>query len=164
MPKRDLHDRLVRDCHDVAHEVFAAMYRGGSAELLSLDLTMGQFKAMVMITMYGPQAVGEVGRRLGLSEPAASLLVDRLEELALARREHDPRDGRRTLVTATPAAAELAARLREGREDHIVGWLGALDDAQLRGLTSGFRGLLRVAAEAEATGGAATSPKEAPRG
>src|SRR5450759_2499129 len=34
---------------------------------------MGQFKAMATVTMYGPQPVGELGRRLGLSELAASL-------------------------------------------------------------------------------------------
>ena len=89
---------------------------------------MGQFKAMVMLTTSGPQPVGELGRRLGISEPAASLLVDRLEERGLAARERDPQDRRRTMVTATPAAEELAGRLREGREDHILAWLGALTD------------------------------------
>ena len=76
--------------------MFAALNRSAGPELLSLDLTMGQFKAMVMVTMYGPQPVGELGRRLGLSEPAASLLADRLVELGLAVRERDPQDGRRT--------------------------------------------------------------------
>ncbi|HEY5182980.1 MAG TPA: MarR family transcriptional regulator, partial [Dermatophilaceae bacterium] len=100
--------------------MFATINRDAGPELLSLDLTMGQFKAMATVTMYGPQPVGELGRRLGLSEPAASLLVDKLVELGLAVRERDPQDGRRTLVTATPAAEELAARLREGREEHAL--------------------------------------------
>jgi len=127
--------------------VFAALNRNAGPELMSLDLTMGQFKAMVTLTTNGPQPVGELGRRLGLSEPAASLLVDKLAELDLAVRARDPQDGRRTLVTATPAAEELAARLREGREEHILAWLGALTDDELDGLTRGFRGLLRGAAQ-----------------
>lgn len=126
--------------------MFAALNRSAGPELLSLELTMGQFKAMATLTTNGPQPVGELGRRLGLSEPAASLLVDKLAELGLAVRERDPQDRRRTLVTATPAAEELAARLREGREGHILAWLGALTDAELDGLTRGFRGLLRIAA------------------
>ena len=129
----------------MAHEVFAAINRDAGPELLSLDLTMGQFKAMAMVTMYGPQPVGELGRRLGLSEPAASLLVDKLVELGLAVRERDPQDRRRTLVTATPAAEELAARLREGREEHTLRWLEALTEDELDALTRGYRGLLRVA-------------------
>jgi len=142
----------------VAHEVFATISRDAGPELLSLDLTMGQFKAMATVTMYGPQPVGELGRRLGLSEPAASLLVDKLVELGLAVRERDPQDGRRTLVTATPAAEELAACLREGREEHALRWLGALSDDELDALTRGYRGLLRVAAETAAQEAAATQP------
>jgi DNA-binding MarR family transcriptional regulator len=145
MPAR--RERRVAECQEAAHEVFAALNRSAGPELLSLDLTMGQFKAIAMVTMYGPQPVGELGRRLGLSEPAASLLADRLVELGLAVRERDPQDGRRSLVTATPAAEDLAGRLREGRQEHIHSWLGALTDDELDGLTGGFRGLLRVAVE-----------------
>jgi DNA-binding MarR family transcriptional regulator len=145
MPAR--RERRVAECQEAAHEVFAALNRSSGPELLSLDLTMGQFKAMAMVTMYGPQPVGELGRRLGLSEPAAILLADRLVELGLAVRERDPQDGRRSLVTATPAAESLAGRLREGRQEHILSWLGALSDDELDGLTRGFRGLLRVAVE-----------------
>lgn len=142
----------------MAHEVFATINRDAGPELLSLDLTMGQFKAMATVTMYGPQPVGELGRRLGLSEPAASLLVDKLVELGLAVRERDPQDGRRTLVTATPAAEELAARLREGREEHALRWLGALSDDELDALTRGYRSLLRVATETATQEAAATPP------
>jgi len=142
----DMRARLLADCHEAAHEVFAALNRSAGPELLSLDLTMGQFKAMATLTINGPQPVGELGRRLGISEPAASLLVDKLEELGLAVRERDPQDRRRTLVTASAAAEELAARLRQGREEHILAWLGALTDDELDGLTRGFRGLMRIAA------------------
>lgn len=136
--------------------MFAALNRSAGSELMSLELTMGQFKAMASLTTNGPQPVGELGRRLGLSEPAASLLVDKLEELGLAVRRRDPQDRRRTLVTATPAAEELAARLREGREGHILAWLGALTDDELDGLTRGFRGLLRLAEAPDDTAVAVT--------
>ena len=138
--------RLVAQCHEAAHEVFAALNRSAGTELLSLDLTMGQFKAMVTVTTSGPQPVGELGRRLGISEPAASLLVDRLEERGLAARKRDQQDRRRTMVTATAAAEELASRLREGRGEHVLRWLGSLTDEELAGLTRGFRALLREAA------------------
>jgi DNA-binding MarR family transcriptional regulator len=106
---------------------------------------MGQFKAMMAITLVGPLPVGELGRRLGLSEPAASLLVDKLEERGLARRERDEDDRRRSLVTATPAAEELTDRLRRGREENLVRWFEALTDDELEDLGRGLRGLLRVA-------------------
>ena len=138
-------ERLAAQCHEVAHEVFAAINRSVGEELLSLDLPMGQFKAMATITMHGPQPVGELGRRLGISEPAASLLVDKLEERGLAARTRDEKDRRRTLVTATMAGDELATRLRQGREEQTQRWLDELTDDELAGLLLGFRGLLRIA-------------------
>ena len=146
--------------HEAAHEVFAAINRNAGPELLSLDLTMGQFKAMATVTMFGPQPVGELGRRLGLSEPAASLLVDKLEELGLAVRERDPQDGRRTLVTATPAGDELATRLRQGRKEQVQRWFDALTDDELTVSLGGFRGLLPVAG-ARAADADAVAPAEA---
>jgi DNA-binding MarR family transcriptional regulator len=144
VPVLAIHDQLVADCRDAARQVFAAVSRAGGAELLSLDLTMGQFKAMATLTLNGPQPVGELGRRLGISEPAASLLADRLVDLELAVRERDPGDRRRTLVTPTPAAEELAARLRQGSREQFAAWLTALDDDELGCLARGLRALLRV--------------------
>jgi DNA-binding MarR family transcriptional regulator len=142
--------RLAAQCHQAAQEVFAAVNRGVGAELLQLDMPMGQFKAMATITMFGPQPVGEIGRRLGISEPAASLLVGKLEERGLATRTRDEQDRRRMLVTATPAAEELAGRLREGREELVQDWFAALSDDELAGLLLGFRGLQRVVREPRA--------------
>ena len=142
--------RLAARCHQAAHEVFAAVNRNVGSELLSLDLPMGQFKAMATITMFGPQPVGELGRRLGISEPAASLLVGKLEERGLAARVRDEQDRRRILVTATPAGEELATRLRQGREEQVQRWLGALTDDELAGLLRGFSGLLRIVQDEQA--------------
>ena len=150
--------RLAAQCHQAAHEVFAAINRNVGSELLSLDLPMGQFKAMAMITMYGCQPVGEIGRRLGISEPAASLLVGKLEERGLAARVRDEQDRRRTLVTATPAGEELATRLRQGRHEQAERWLDALTDAELEGLLLGFGGLLRIVRDDAAVAGDAAAP------
>jgi DNA-binding MarR family transcriptional regulator len=155
--------RLAEQCHRAAHEVFASVNRNIGSELLSLDLPMGQFKAIATITMFGPQPVGELGRRLGISEPAASLLVGKLEERGLAARTRDEQDRRRTLVTATPAGDELATRLRQGREGQIQRWLDGLTDEEIEGLLLGFRGLLRIvqAGAKEAGAGDPAIPTEA---
>ena len=150
MPTSSRRERRLTECHEAAHDIFAAINRSAGDELLSLDLTMGQLKAMATLTSHGPRPVGELGRLLGISEPAASLLVDRLEDRGLAARERDAEDRRRTMVTATPAAEELALRLRQGRNDQVIEWMAALTDDELDGLTSGFRALLRVAAAAQA--------------
>jgi DNA-binding MarR family transcriptional regulator len=148
--------RLSAECHAAAHEVFAAVNHMVGSELLQLDLPMGQFKAMAAITMNGPQPVGELGRRLGISEPAASLLVGKLEERGLAARVRDKSDRRRTLVTVTAAGEALVGRLQEGRAEQVEQWLSALTDEELRGLLLGFTGLQRVARDLQAQDEAVT--------
>ena len=69
MPDPNAHQRLIAACQDLGHQVFATINRDAGPELLSLDLTMGQFKAMATVTMYGPQPVGELGRRLAGVSP-----------------------------------------------------------------------------------------------
>ena len=144
MPDHSPREQLIVACRDAAQQVFALISRSAGLELLSLDVTMGQFKAMAIVTMDGPQPVGELGRRLGISEPAASLLADRLVDLSLAMRERDPHDRRCTLVTATPAAEELAGRLRQGRREQFAASLAAMDDGDLDCLARGLHGLLRA--------------------
>ena len=143
--------------------MFAAINRSVGEELLSLDLPMGQFKAMATITMDGPQPVGEIGRRLGISEPAASLLVGKLEERGLAARTRDEQDRRRTLVTATQAGDELASRLRQGREEQVQRWLDALTDDELDGTAArlSMACCAIVQDEAAVAGDAAADPAEA---
>jgi DNA-binding MarR family transcriptional regulator len=141
--------RVAAECRAAAHEVFVAINRSVGSELLHLDLSMGQLKAIASITTFGPQPVGELGRRLGISEPAASLLVGRLEERGLAERVRDEQDRRRILVTATADGDRLATSLREGKEEQIGQWFAALTDEELHGLLLGFRGLQRAVRESQ---------------
>jgi DNA-binding MarR family transcriptional regulator len=164
VPDPDPHMTLVATCHDLTHRVSAAMSRYAGPELLALDLTMGQFKALAMVTNGAPQAVGELGRRLGISEPAASLLVDKLEELGLVARERDRGDRRRTLVSATAAAEDLVTRLREGRQEYALSWLGRLSDDELAGLRLGLSGLLRMADDMAGSGNSRRAQAEVPGG
>ncbi|MFI5894447.1 MarR family winged helix-turn-helix transcriptional regulator [Actinoplanes sp. NPDC051513] len=90
----------------------------------------------------GPHRLCELHAPEGVSQPAMTQLVTRLEKEGLARRGSDPADGRAVVVTITEAGQEAVARRREGRtralsalleqlpaDDHaaIVAALPALD-------------------------------------
>ena len=55
----------------------------------------------------GTLSAGELGRRLGLSQPAAWRRVRRLEEAGLVRREASPEDGRGVLASITDQGREV---------------------------------------------------------
>jgi DNA-binding MarR family transcriptional regulator len=90
----------------------------------------------------GPHRLCELHAPEGVSQPAMTQLVTRLEKEGLARRDSDPADGRAVVVSITEDGRAAVARRREGRtralsalleqlpaEDHaaLVAALPALD-------------------------------------
>jgi DNA-binding MarR family transcriptional regulator len=134
---------VFEECREGLHRLAAAA-KPRAAEWTGLDLTMGQLKAVFILISQGPLSVGGLGRSLSIGEPAASLLVDRLQERGLAERREDPTDRRRTLVVPADSAGELVARLRRSRDEQVTGWLARLSDEELNDLHRGLEALLRA--------------------
>ena len=80
----------------------------------------------------------DLAGHMGVTVATMSLAIDRLERKGYARRDRDPRDGRRVLLRATPAGI----RLREAksvldpvRVEQVLAQLSAADRATaLKGL------------------------------
>jgi DNA-binding MarR family transcriptional regulator len=69
----------------------------------------------VLLSCYlddGRQTVGGLTERLGVSKPAVTRALDRLEQLTLAKRVPSQRDRRTVLVVATGPGFEFMGRLR----------------------------------------------------
>jgi DNA-binding MarR family transcriptional regulator len=122
----------------------AGLTRAHDSEWTSLDLGIGQLKAMMLLVKHQQMTVGGVARALNLSEPSASLLVDKLVNRGLAGRETDPADRRRTLVLASDEGAQLVERLRSSRRDQFNGWLEQMAPSDLRALVQGLDALADV--------------------
>jgi DNA-binding MarR family transcriptional regulator len=144
---------LVAECLEVMGNLARHVQRPQACAWSELDLSMGQLKAVFAITGDGPLSVGHLAHLLAISEPAASVLVDRLQEADLAARERDPADKRKTRVLPTAKAVELSERLLQVKEERLAQWLERLTDADLRAL---LRGLSALAAAATADGTSAT--------
>lgn len=70
-----------------------------------------QKAALLLLEERGPLPMGHVARALGLTTPAASRIVDRLERSGLARRRPGP-NRRTVLVAATRKGRSTAVRFR----------------------------------------------------
>jgi DNA-binding MarR family transcriptional regulator len=64
--------------------------------------------AMEQLIMSGPLGPSELARRLKITPPAVTAVVDRLEELGHATREVNPDDRRAVVVTPAPASVQKA--------------------------------------------------------
>jgi DNA-binding MarR family transcriptional regulator len=54
---------------------------------------------MQVLDITGPTTAGKLADLTGLTTGATTGMLNRLEEAGLVRREHDPKDGRRTSVS-----------------------------------------------------------------
>jgi DNA-binding MarR family transcriptional regulator len=106
-------------------------------ELAHLDLTARQ--AAVLLAIQADPGVGlnGVAEAVAADAPTCSALVDRLVERGLVVRGPDPRDRRRTSLTLTRDARDIAGRIaasRHAAEARIVAAIGPDTALQLHTL------------------------------
>jgi DNA-binding MarR family transcriptional regulator len=96
-----------RRAHQASLSIFAE-------ECAGLDLTTTQYGILVALAERpGMDQVG-VGMALGFDRSTTTAVVDLLEARALLRRDRHPTDGRRRVLTLTPAGHALLRRAGAG--------------------------------------------------
>ncbi len=81
-----------------------------------------------------PMRITELARGQGVTQPAITLLVNRLEERGWVNRHADPDDGRVVVVALAPAGREAFARLRAQYRALLHAEMAMLDDAEVETL------------------------------
>jgi DNA-binding MarR family transcriptional regulator len=125
--------------------VYASLQELKVPTWLRLDLTMAQFRALVVVNHRRGITVGELGCQLSIGQSAASLLVDHLVRRGLVERAEDPTDRRRALLGCTPGGEALLAELRHLSRKNLKEWLDLLSDEELEGVARGLRVLSQAA-------------------
>ena len=108
------------------------LYGGPAGNWLDLTLTMPQLKILVAVDSLGPAPMSQIAGHLGISDSAATGLIDRLVGNGLARREPDERDRRVVRVTSTAAGQELVLRLSSLDGERLRPLLGRLSTTELQ--------------------------------
>ncbi|MGI5132577.1 MarR family winged helix-turn-helix transcriptional regulator [Pseudonocardia sp. CA-107938] len=96
--------------------------------------------ALVALAETPGTSVTELGRGIGLSQPAAARMVDGLERAGLAARS--PRPGRAVAVALTAAGERAVAEIRAARAAALDELVAVLDAAERVALTTVLERLL----------------------
>jgi DNA-binding MarR family transcriptional regulator len=152
-PESGEHQRLVDECSLQFHRAFHVFWENASTAWLDLDLSITQLRNLIILSLRGPQHVGQLAAALGVSEPSASQIVDRLAQRALIRRDADQSDRRRIMVSITAEGEHLLDSVRTSRSIVAEGLLDRLDDDALRALAVGTRALADAAGAGQHPGG-----------
>ena len=92
--------------------------------------TPAQIQLAIELSQDGPATVGELAHRLGVSAPAASLLVDRMAEHGMVERQRDTDDRRVVWVQLTPAAQAIANAMLGVWRERLTGFMESLPEAE----------------------------------
>lgn len=144
--------RLANDAWEALLTAHAEMMRGLAAEDVWCEVSMREYDVLYTLSKCrGPIRLSELNRRVLLSQPALSRMVDRLVARGLVRREQDESDGRGVLLGLTE---EGRAQQRRTGRPHALGvaraMTAALEDDELAELAALCR-KLAAAREAAAT-------------
>jgi DNA-binding MarR family transcriptional regulator len=101
------------------------------------QLSMREYDVLFTLSRCGarPVRLNELNEHILLSQPSLSRMVERLEAAGLLRREPSNDDRRGTVISLTPAGAEVQRRIGRQHVRTIGRYVGeALDDDELRTL------------------------------
>jgi DNA-binding MarR family transcriptional regulator len=115
----------------------AADVAAGLERLLALvrrlsppGLSLTSAATLTTLERSGPCRLTTLALHEGVTQPAMTQLVGRLEDQGLAERCADPADGRAVNVQITLAGRDLLARRRAARAERLCGLLGQLSPAE----------------------------------
>lgn len=125
--------------------ILATLQASSRPDWMELDMTMAQIKALFTISQGQAVAVSHVAQYLGVGQPTASHLVDKLVRQGFVGRSENPADRRVTLVRLTRRGANLVRRLYQGGDEEYRAWVRQLTDQERKSLLKGLQALARVA-------------------
>ena len=104
-------------------------------------LSMTAAATLASLERLGPQRLTLLAAREGVTQPAMTQLISRLEESGLVRREASPEDGRVVLVVITDEGRATLARRRAVRTERLTGIITQLGPAHRAALASALPAL-----------------------
>jgi DNA-binding MarR family transcriptional regulator len=117
-----------------ALDVFAAALAADLERIVGLfrslspasGLSMTAAATLAGVERFGPQRLTLLAVREGVTQPAMTQLISRLEEAGLVRREPSADDGRVVLVAITDQGRTVLAKRRAARGERLAGIISQL--------------------------------------
>lgn len=112
--------RLLRNSHIFAAAIHEILDVKLLREVSPEPLTPSQFQVLKLMSFDGEHQVGEVASFLGVSPPAATKNIDKLERLGLVTRTPSKGDRRATLLSVSRKGRRLVQKYDERRAARLA--------------------------------------------
>ena len=99
-------DELI-EAFAIASRALVAIAARSLADLSGVEITLPQYRALIILATQGPQRGTDLAGRLNVNASTASRMVDRLVKKKLARRRREEADRRAVTIDLTNAGIKL---------------------------------------------------------
>ena len=124
----------------------------------SSAITQTTASTLYRLSTEGPKRLSDLAASEGVTQPAMTQLVSRLERQGLARRDGDPTDRRVVMVHITADGRRLLRERQAYRAGQLSRLLAALPPEDERAIAAALPALARLTDLAGPSGSAPTSP------
>src|SRR5665811_1686484 len=137
-----------RKSQDVAGEILKLLPELGRALSTSVPdkvkyqgVSNAQVRAIVHLSEYGPQTMGDLARGLRITTPSTTGLINPLANMGLVERERNDDDRRVVRVHLSRQAKTMAGQVLTQRKREVEQALQGMSDEARAGLLEGLRRL-----------------------
>jgi DNA-binding MarR family transcriptional regulator len=143
----DQREELTQQVLEQHSRLFICLRLPQTHDLMLVDLTMQQFKTVVLLGALGSATAGQLARGLGVSLSTMTGIVDRLCERGMVTRGEDPEDRRATRVALTDTGRETVERFQAVKRELMTRLLSRLSLDQLQHAAATITALADAAAD-----------------
>lgn len=111
------------------------------------DVTLPQYRALVVLASRGPQGVADLAGSLDVNPSTATRMCDRLVRKGLVTRARDEIDRREVKLDLTDEGRGLVHQVMDRRREDVQALLSAIPDGSRRALVSSLQVLARAVGE-----------------
>lgn len=144
--QRDAAEEEVIDALLALSRVFVGM-AARSIALMDEDVTLPQFRVLILLVSRGPQRVVDVAKEFSVQSSTATRLCERLVRKGLATRRERADDRRAAWLELTPAGRDLVGAAMRHRRDAIAGLVAELSMTKPLAFASVLHALVEAAGE-----------------
>ncbi len=113
------------------------------------QVTLPQFRMLVMLSSRGPLRAGELADALGVHPSTATRMVDRLSADGLVDRHVNPGNRREVILSLSSRGSRLVDDVTRRREEQIAAIVAAMPERQRARLVGALRAFNSAAGEPE---------------
>jgi len=114
---------------------------------LDADVTLPQFRALVVLGSRGPQRIVDISAELGVNPSTATRMCDRLVRKRLIRRYRSNTNRREVRLSLTQAGRDLVEEVTERRRAELARLVAEMPSSRLKPLVAGLRSFAAAAGE-----------------